>query len=600
MFKGRSFAIVASEPFHWKFPARHGRVLGAGFPHSNQIMKSKLIHSSCSVRGARFLSTLSGLVTAAMLAMTPNAHAAFGATPSGGGFIVNNGGNLVFTITSAGDMSSCKYKGTELNDTSKASCIASGLSASSVTATTNGGTVIVIKCVSTAAEFGNMTHYYIVQSGVDNIYMATYPTMEPTVGELRYIFRGQYNVLPNGPADSNNNGNTGAIESSDVFGHSNGQTTSKYYGSERAKDLTVKGATGTGVGVFTAFGTRESSTGGPFVRDIENQGDGTGSDQEIYNYMNSGHHIEITIDGTVEGDRVNVLHGPYAFCFTTGGTPAVPDMSFIANLGLTGYVGTAARGRVVLNGLSGMNTAYTYYMGFANTTAQYWATLNSTGGGECFNMKPGTYSMVIYKNELAVWTGSVAVTANTATTVHTITITGDPSTTATIWRIGDWDGTPLEFLNGANIMNRHPQDVRNTHWGPVTYTVGSSSVGSFPAVQFRGTNSPTTINFTLTAAQAGAAHTVKIGATDGYGGGRPSITVNGHTTTNPGAPTQPGDRCFTTGTYRGNNTTWTWSIPAADFVTGANTIVISPISGTTDLGPWLSASWGYDCVELDN
>ena len=432
-------------------------------------------------------------------------------------------------------MSSCKYKGTELNDTSKASCIASGLSASSVTASTNGGNVVILKCVSTAAEFGNMTHYYIVSSGIDNIYMATYPTAEPTVGELRYIFRGQFNVLPNGPADSNNNGNTGAIESSDVFGHSNGQTTSKYYGNERAKDLTVKGATGTGVGVFTAFGTRESSTGGPFVRDIENQGDGAGSDQEIYNYMNSGHHLNTT----GEAFRVNVLHGPYAFCFTAGSTPSVPNMSFIANLGLTGYVGTSGRGKVVLNGLSGMNTAYTYYMGFANSTAQYWSTLSSSGSGTSPNMKPGTYTMSIYKNELAVWTGSETITAGGTTTVHTITITGDPSTTATIWRIGDWDGTPLEFLNGANIMNRHPQDVRNTHWGPVTYTVGSSSASSFPAVQFRGTNSPTTINFTLTAAQAGATHNVRIGATDGYEGGRPSVVVNGHATTNPGASSQP-------------------------------------------------------------
>jgi len=55
-----------------------------------------------------------------------DARAAFGAVPSSGGFIVNNGANLVFTIKSSGDMSSCKYKGTELNDTSKASCIASG------------------------------------------------------------------------------------------------------------------------------------------------------------------------------------------------------------------------------------------------------------------------------------------------------------------------------------------------------------------------------------------------------------------------------------------------------------------------------------------
>ena len=362
----------------------------------------------------------------------------------------------------------------------------------------------------------------------------------------------------------------------------------------------MKGATGSGVGVFTAFGNRESDEGGPFVRDIENQGDGSGSDQEIYNYMNSGHHIDLTIGGQYETFRINVLYGPYAFCFTGGSTPSVPDMSFIANLGLTGYVGASGRGRVVLNGLSGMNTAYTYYMGFANSTAQYWTQLSSTGSGEMYNMKPGTYTMTIYKNELAVKTiTGVVVTAGNPTTYNTQTIT-DPSSTATIWRIGDWDGTPLEFLNGGNIMSMHPQDVRNSHWGPVTFTVGSSSTSSFPACQFRGDNSPTTINFTLTAAQAAAAHTFNIGITTAYNNGRPSVTINGHALSNPGASTQPGDRSLTTGTYRGNNTTFSWSIPASEFVTGANSLTITPISGSSDLSAWLSASWGYDCVELDN
>lgn len=427
---------------------------------------------------------------AAVAVLLPaRSHASFGATPSSGGFVVNNGANLVFTVNSSGDMPSCKYKGTELNDTSKASGIASGLGASSVTATTIGS-VIVIKCISTTSEFVNLTHYYIVSNGLDDIFMATYPTVEPSVGELRYIFRGQYNVLPNGPAPSNNNGNSGAIESSDVYGHGNGQTTSKYYGCERAKDLSVKGATGSGVGVFMAFGNRESSTGGPFVRDIENQGDGAGSDQEIYNYMNSGHHLALTINGQVENFRANVLHGPYAYCFTSGSTPSVPNMSFIANLGLTGYVPASGRGRVVLNGLSGMNTSYSYYLAFANTTAQYWTTLNSSGAGECYGMKPGTYNMTVYKNELAVYTNTVTVTAGNPTTFNTQTITGDPSQTATIWRIGDWDGAPSGFLNAASLMNMHPSDVRNTTWQPVTYTVGSSSTGSFPACQFRAPTAP--------------------------------------------------------------------------------------------------------------
>lgn len=106
--------------------------------------------------------------------------------------------------------------------------------------------------------------------------------------------------------------------------------------------------------------------------------------------------------------------------------------------------------------------------------------------------------------------------------------------------------------------------------------------------------------FTLTSAQAAAAHVLKIGITTAYNNGRPSVTINGHSLSNPGASTQPGDRSMTTGTYRGNNATFTWTVPAGDFVTGSNTLVISPISGSSDLGAWLSASWAYDCVELDN
>jgi hypothetical protein len=36
-----------------------------------------------------------------------------------------------------------------------------------------------------------------------------------------------------------------------------------------------------------------------------------------------------------------------------------------------------------------------------------------------------------------------------------------PSTASALWRIGDWDATPLEFMNGAHINVMHPSDVRN-------------------------------------------------------------------------------------------------------------------------------------------
>jgi len=581
-------------------------------------MKTKPHGPHASRWGARFRSALAGIAAAGLLSVVSTVSATpFGYAASGGGFIVTNGANLVFTIDSAGDMPSCLYKGTQLNDTAKASCIASGLGAYAVTAT-NTGSVILITCVSTniTGLTGNpIKQYYIVTNGLDNIYLATYAAAEPTVGELRYIFRGQFNVLPNGPAYSDNNGTTGAIESTDIFGHSNGWTTSKYYGSQRAKDLTVEGATGTGVGVFMAFGNRESDMGGPFVRDIENQGDGAGSDQEIYNYMNSGHHIDLTINGVLENYRTNVLYGPYAYVFTTGSTPSVPDLTLngeINNLGLEGYVplgygSGGSRGQVVLNGIANMSTnpatgsLYQYYMGFANPTAQYWSALGSNGSGECVNMKPGTYNMTIYKNELAVWTNTATVTAGTATTFHTATVT-DPSSTATIWRLGDWDGTPLDvpFLNATNIMFMHPSDVRNAKWGPVPFTNGVSVAKSFAASLFRGDNTNTTIYFQLTAAQAAAAHTLNIGITTGYNNGRPAVSVNGNSLSVPGAPTQPVDRSLTTGTYRGDNDTFSWSVPAADFVTGWNSLVITAASGSSDLSPWLSASFAYDCLELDN
>jgi len=126
-------------------------------------------------------------------------------------------------------------------------------------------------------------------------------------------------------------------------------------------------------------------------------------------------------------------------------------------------------------------------------------------------MKPGTYTMTIYKKELAVWTGSVTVTAGNATTVHTVTPT-DPSGVATIWRIGDWDGTPLEFKYAvqqyegfSDVVSFFGADNRWS-WAPMTFAVGSAA-SSFPAYEYRDENSPITITFNLTAAQV-AAHTV--------------------------------------------------------------------------------------------
>ncbi len=510
--------------------------------------------------------------------------AAIGVTDNGSTIVVDTKAGLVYTINKAnGDMTSCKLNGTELCGTTKTSHIGSGLG-SSTTVTWNtspSGATVVITC-----ETSTLTHYYVSRNGENTIYMATYITQEPSVGELRYIFRGNGNVLTNVPTNSNIRNNTGAVESSDVFGYANGYTTSKYYGNDQAKDLTIKGATGNNVGVFMAYGSRETSSGGPFFRDIQFQ---SGTDTEIYNYMNSGHN-------QTEAFRMG-LHGPYAYCFTTGQTPSIPDFSWMSSLGLKGWV--SSRGKVVLNGISGMDSSYTYTVGFANDAAQYWTTASSSGGAAvCANMKPGTYTMTIYKRELEVYTEIVTVTSGGTTTLNTRAVS-DPASTSTIWRIGQWDGTPLELLNGQTITIRHPSDSRNPSWGPVTYAVGSAT-NKFPAVQFRNANSPTTITFNLTAEQAASAHTLNIGISAAYINGRPSVTINGTTLSSKSASSQPSTRSFTIGTYRGNNATFSWTIPAANFVAGQNTITVTPISGSSDLGTYLSAGYVYDCVELTN
>jgi len=512
--------------------------------------------------------------------LTQSTFAAIGVTDNGTTIVVDTHAGLVYTVVKAsGDVTSIKWNGTELNDSSRHSQISSGINAPTTWALASSSSIVVI-----TETTSTLTHYIVSRDGDPRMYMATWISAEPSVGELRWITRLKGNILTGVPAPSNNSGNTGAVESSDVFGHSNGQTTSKYYGNQQAKDLSVRGVTGSSVGVFMAYGNHESSSGGPFFRDIQFQTD-TSADAEVYNYMNSGHN-------QTEADRVNVLNGPYALIFTSGSTPGVPDFSWMSSLGLKGWVS----GRGTVHGtVSGLDSGTSGLVGFANSTAQYWATVSS-GSYTCSKMKPGSYTAKLYQGELAVATASVSVTSGGNATLNLSSTLSHPTT---IWKIGTWDGSPKEFLNGGNISQWHPSDVRNSSWGPKTFAVGGSLSG-FPSVQFRGDNSPTKVTFNLTSSQASAAHTLRIGITCAYNSGRPSVVVNGHALSNPGASSQPSSRSVTIGTYRGNNTTFTYSIPASDFVSGANSLTITPISGSSDLGTWLGASWAYDCVEMDN
>ena len=152
-------------------------------------------------------------------------------------------------------------------------------------------------------------------------------------------------------------------------------------------------------------------------------------------------------------------------------------------------------------------------------------------------MKPGSYTQTLYQGELAVATGAVTVTAGGETTGQNID-SAWVTPAAPIFRIGAWDGTPSGFLNWSNLTWMHPSDSRMASWGPVTYTVGSSTAASFPAYQFKDVNNPTTVKFTLTPAQV-AARTVRIGITAAYAAaGRRSPSTAGRPRPRPRRPSR--------------------------------------------------------------
>jgi rhamnogalacturonan endolyase len=526
-----------------------------------------------------------------------SASAAFGVTSSSGSYTVDTGAGLVFRVNqTSGDITSIQYNGIEYQATDKNSHIASGLGTATVTATTYGSSYVKISIATSPSNsvVSSLTQYLMVTNGLNTIFMATYASAEPAVGELRWITRLQSAKLTNGPVPSDIRNTTNAIESSDVFGRADGTTRSKYYGDtstrgkDRAMDLTYCGATGAGIGVWMVFDhSRESGSGGPFYRDIQNQ---CGTDQEIYNYMNSGHN-------QTEAWRTNVLHGPYALVFTSGSPPALPlDYSWIetGGLDLTGWVSKANRG-MVTGVASGIPAGFQAAVGFANTNAQYWAVVSSNGTYSTPLMKPGTYTAILYKGELEVATNSVTITAGQTNTLNLVSSETAPNF---VFKIGEWDGTPNGFLNADKIITMHPSDVRMSPWGPLTYTVGDP-ISTFPMACWQTNNNPVTIHFNLTSLPT-TSLTLRAGITCAYAGGRPKPTVNSYApSSNPSASSQPNSRSLTVGTYRGNNWLYTFGIPASAFVLGQNTLILNIISGSGSIGSFLNPACAFDAVELD-
>ena len=117
---------------------------------------------------------------------------------------------------------------------------------------------------------------------------------------------------------------------------------------------------------------------------------------------------------------------------------------------------------------------------------------------------------------------------------------------------------------------------------------------------WKDVNDGVLVYFKLNRAQAAAAHTLRIGVTDAFSGGRPRVTVNDWVSAVPASPAQPTTRSLTTGSYRGNNHTFTFNVPSSVWKTDVNqynVLKINVVSGSGG-GAYLSAGTSFDCVDL--
>ncbi|KAL1614150.1 hypothetical protein SLS54_010006 [Diplodia seriata] len=517
---------------------------------------------------------------------TSSALAAFGVTKSSSSYVVDAGSSNPFIVTissSSCDITSIKYRGEEFQYSGKGSHISSGLGSATVSSEIVDSNIAKITCATST-----LTHYIIVKSGESALYMGTYFSEEPSIGEARFIARLDNSKLPlEYPfgVDSTTADSTSTVEGSDVF-VVDGQTRSKFYSSQRFIDDKVQCVYRDDDAIHACMILQplsyEGSSGGPFFRDINsnNAGDST----NLYFYMNSNH-------AQTESYRMG-FHGPYQLQFSRSGVPSTFDASFFEDLNLQGYVATSGRG-YVKGTASGVDSKFAKVVHWYNDAAQYWATAASNGGFTSPAMKPGTYTQVLYQDELKVATDSVTVTAGSTATKN---IASTFSLPTTLWTIGDWDGQPEGFRNADKIERMHPSDSRMSSWGPLTYTVGSSALTDVPMALWKGVNSPLTIKFTLSSSQTGAA-TLRIGTTLAFASGRPSVKINSYSPSAPSAPTKIDSRGVTRGTWRGLGEIYTFNIPAGNLVSGSNTITIDCISGSSG-DAYLAPNFILDAIDL--
>ncbi|MCL6735279.1 rhamnogalacturonan lyase B N-terminal domain-containing protein [Streptomyces neyagawaensis] len=518
--------------------------------------------------------------------------AGFGHSDDGRNLVVDTGAGLVFKVSkSTGDLTSLRYRGKEYEGYGgRHSHVESGFGSATVTLRQSGQTILV------KAVHGAITQWYAARSGQSTIHLWTHKA-DASFTATRFLVRLKPGVFPNEGPDSWIESSDQVIEAGDVWRRADGTTHSKHYSGKRVIDYDHIGFTTGEVGLWLVRSNHEKASGGPFYRSLLRHSNDKGAGlYEILHYNQA----------QTEPERFG-LQGPYVLAFTDGGAPSAAlahdrlDTSWVDGLGITGWVGRAGRGKVAGVGLKGMDPKHAYTVGFANADAQYWTKAAAgTGAFSCKGMLPGTYTLTVYKGELAVHTRQVTVTAGGSTALNTLTITGDPSAARTLWRLGDWDGTPRGFKNAELMTYAHPSDGRAAKWtGDVTLG-GGDQTATFPAYVWQDVNNGVRVHFKLTAAQAAAARTLRIGVTDAFSNGRPRVTVNEWVSPVPAPPEQPSTRSLTTGSYRGNNHMFTFQVPALAWKSntrGYNVLKIDVVSGSSGRA-FLSPGTSFDCVDL--
>ncbi|WP_433828219.1 rhamnogalacturonan lyase B N-terminal domain-containing protein [Actinoplanes sp. CA-015351] len=489
----------------------------------------------------------------------------------------DTGTGLSFIVNGTnGNMTSLKHNGTELTASGYAAGqFESGWSSATVTSQTfNSGSSILVSAANTSI---GVTQYYFARKNDNTIYMATSITKALNPGEARFITRLKPSLLTTSPTAAKTGGATTTVEGSDVFAFANGQTASKFFSSQRLIAQQPFGASGNGHGAYIIPAYTDMTSGGPFFRDIEVND--TGSAVNITHYMFSGHQ-------QTEALRLG-LHGPYALALTDGAAPAARSMDFLASF-IPGMLSNAQRGGVS-GTASGSWNGLKATVGLAGTNGQYWGQVKA-GKFVIGHVKPGTYTATLYAGELETAKKTITVTAGATSA---LAISGSVPAAGTLFQIGTFDGTPAGFTNADKIETMHPSDTRMAAWKNTATTT------TFPMAEFKSVNSPIALSFNLSSVPANGAK-LRIATTSNFAGGRPAVSIGGWTSPSSASPTPTNlnSRSVTRGTWRGINTTYTFTVPASALKAGSNTLSISVLSGSSG-ETFLSPNFIFDGLALD-